>query len=223
MEEVSIDHIWELHESADSLFYRLKLFEFYAPWSRRMAAILYKRYHHHLLQYEDYISIVSEALVESIDNYKRERNVPFEAYCFTRMKGYVLNEINRLRKSDCVQRTQYVVKQPTTGLTSDYDYPMESLEDVVGFTIHAALEMLLASDHREDEPHNQYSKNQLVERIRAIVERLSDKERVVINTYYYQFMNYDQIASLLNVSRARISQIHKSAVSSIREIYEKSY
>ena len=222
MEEISIDHIWELHESSDTLVYRLKLFEFYAPWSRKMATVLYKRYHHRLLQYEDYISIVSEALVESIDSYERERSVPFEAYCFTRMKGYVLNEINRLRKSDCIQRTQCYVK-PAVELMDDFDHPMESLEDIVDFTIHAALEMLLASDHREDEPHNQYSRNQLIERIRAIVERLSDNERTVINTYYYQFMNYDQISNLLNVSKARISQIHKGAISSIKKIYEQSY
>ena len=48
------------------------------------------------------------------------------------------------------------------------------------------------------------------------VNKLKEKERVVISLYYVEDLNMTQIAQVLNVSEPRISQIHSSAIRKLK-------
>jgi len=50
----------------------------------------------------------------------------------------------------------------------------------------------------------------------AMLEELSEKERLVIALYYYEELTQKEIAEVLSVSEGRISQLHSQALLKLR-------
>jgi RNA polymerase sigma factor for flagellar operon FliA len=48
-----------------------------------------------------------------------------------------------------------------------------------------------------------------------------DQRNVIIYHYYYE-VEFKTIAEIMNLSRSRVAQLHKSGIESVREIYEKA-
>lgn len=57
---------------------------------------------------------------------------------------------------------------------------------------------------------------QTQESLKQQVETLPDVERKVLSYHYYQGMAFEQVARLLGVSKGRVSQIHKKALTQLR-------
>ena len=56
----------------------------------------------------------------------------------------------------------------------------------------------------------------LVRRTRIAVGHLSDREKMIIEGHYLQGLAFEEIATRLGVTKGRISQIHRSALQSLR-------
>jgi RNA polymerase sigma factor for flagellar operon FliA len=54
------------------------------------------------------------------------------------------------------------------------------------------------------------------------IQRLSEKERLVITLYYYEEMTLREIGEVLHVSESRVSQLHAEAIESIRRGIQKA-
>jgi RNA polymerase sigma factor FliA len=53
------------------------------------------------------------------------------------------------------------------------------------------------------------------------IDRLPEKQKLVLSLYYYEDMNMKEIAEVLGITEARISQIHSQAVLSLRTFLKK--
>ena len=53
------------------------------------------------------------------------------------------------------------------------------------------------------------------------IDRLPEKQKLVLSLYYYEDMNMKEIAEVLGITEARISQIHSQAVLSLRICLKK--
>jgi RNA polymerase sigma factor for flagellar operon FliA len=49
------------------------------------------------------------------------------------------------------------------------------------------------------------------------IERLPEKQRLVIVLYYYEELTFKEIGSLLKVSESRVSQIHSEVLSKLKQ------
>jgi RNA polymerase sigma factor for flagellar operon FliA len=54
------------------------------------------------------------------------------------------------------------------------------------------------------------------------IERLDEKERLVLTLYYYEEMNLKEIGHILHVSESRVSQLHAEAIEHVRRSIMKS-
>ena len=54
--------------------------------------------------------------------------------------------------------------------------------------------------------------SELTQKIAAHLEKLTEKERLVISLYYYEELNQKEIAEVLEVSEGRVSQLHSQAL-----------
>ena len=50
----------------------------------------------------------------------------------------------------------------------------------------------------------------------AAIEKLPERERMLMGLYYEQDLNFKEIASVLGVTESRVSQLHSQAVSRLR-------
>ncbi len=55
-------------------------------------------------------------------------------------------------------------------------------------------------------------------RVRDVVARLSSQEKTVIQYHYQQEISFDEVARMMNVTKGRISQIHRQALMHLREL-----
>jgi len=67
-------------------------------------------------------------------------------------------------------------------------------------------------------PHEETEKSLLIRHMAKALEKLPDKERKVINLYYFEELTLKEIGALLKVSESRVCQIHSRAVFLLREM-----
>ena len=60
-------------------------------------------------------------------------------------------------------------------------------------------------------------KAELTEKLAESLELLTEKERRVIELYYYEDMTLKEISKILEVSESRISQLHTKALNKMRK------
>lgn len=53
------------------------------------------------------------------------------------------------------------------------------------------------------------------------MELLTEKEKLVIQLYYYEDLNFVEIANILEVSGSRVSQLHYNAIYKMRPFMGK--
>lgn len=71
-------------------------------------------------------------------------------------------------------------------------------------------------DREETDPASIVDRAALKDRLAAVVERLPERERVVIGLYYYEDLKLHEIGKVLGVTESRVSQLHTSAILRLR-------
>ncbi len=70
----------------------------------------------------------------------------------------------------------------------------------------------LVEERSESYPADRLENRELTTMIAAVLEELSEKERIVVSLYYYEELTQKEIAEVLEVSEGRISQLHSQAL-----------
>ena len=87
------------------------------------------------------------------------------------------------------------------------------------------LEEYLKTDVSEavdTNPANSTEYFELKETLAKAIERLPEKERTVVSLYYYEELTLKEISVILNLSEARISQLHTKAIFRMRGYLARS-
>jgi RNA polymerase sigma factor for flagellar operon FliA len=57
--------------------------------------------------------------------------------------------------------------------------------------------------------------------IAECIDKMPEKERLVITLFYYEGLSQTEIAEVLNLTKGRISQLHSKAVLRMRKMFEE--
>lgn len=191
--------------------------------------------------YDDIISCGSIALLHAIEKYDYTRDIKFETFASIGIRGAM---IDYLRKQDWVPRSlrksmkdidaAYAELQNTFGKAPTDDEMAKKLEitvdeyhEILGKTYASnvlSLEELIADNTTSDsmivpsnsDVENQIETKELSEVLARAIEALSEKERIIISLYYYEGLKSKQVASVLEVSESRISQLHAKALMKLK-------
>ena len=208
-----------------------------------IASRMYSSYRN-LTDQEDIISCGILALMKSIDRFDYTRDIKFETFASIRVRGAM---IDYLRKQDWVPRTirkslkdidaAYAEMQNELGriptdeevaeklnlATDDY---YEALSNSYSANI-LSIEELIADNAsnlipaEDSTPEGNYEVKELSEKMAQAIDLLSDKERTIISLYYYEGLKAKQIASILEVSESRVSQLHSKALTKLKYSMQK--
>lgn len=93
-----------------------------------------------------------------------------------------------------------------------------SLEDVWGNPEEgeAPTRMAELRDDRAVDPLDEAEWNSRREALARAIEKLPDRERLVVTLYYFEGLTVKEIAFVLKVSPSRVSQLHTKAVIRLR-------
>lgn len=180
-----------------------------------------------LLSERDFYQFGILGLNEAIERFDPNYGVKFETYAIPRIRGMILDE---LRKLDFIPRSfkENVKKEldeenarrrenDQCELTiTDYlrEYQKLSLSQQVGEDDETILDLLPSN---EETPIEFVEKKDMKEIVLREINKLPERQKLVIMLYYFEEMNYQAIADLLNISVSRVSQLHTEVINKLRK------
>jgi RNA polymerase sigma factor for flagellar operon FliA len=184
-------------------------------------------------------------LVDALEKYDASLNTSFVAYAQFRIKGAILDSFRSQdwlprslrQRSQKLEEAYRTVEQKLGRAASDEEVSRElgvEVEELrtmlseVGNILMLSFEEMgfghgeerfqadEALTSREISPLNQLLTSEKIDLIARALDRLPEKERLVISLYFYEELNLKEIADILNVTESRASQIRSKALIRLR-------
>ena len=185
-------------------------------------------------------------LLEAANNFDPSRGASFETYAGIRIRGSMLDDI---RKHDWTPRSVHhkyrQVAEAINAIESELGRPATSEEVAAKLDISvdeyhkvladSASSRLFSLEETLDEPsihrappksdtatpEQELYKTQFRGQLAAEIERLPERERLVLSLYYEREMNLKEIGQVLDVTESRVCQIHGQAMVRLRAVMGK--
>jgi len=198
----------------------------------------------HNVEQSDLVSYGIFGLIDAIEKFDAHRGYKFETYAISRIKGAILDELRSIdwvprsvrAKGRAVERAFSTLeaslrRSPTESeLATELGYSEPQLQQVLGqlsLTGMAALDETLGdrsesttlADTIADQAAGPVALMELSEmrgQLAEAIERMPEREKVVLTLYYFENLTLSQIGQVLNVTESRVSQIHTKAVLQLR-------
>ncbi|MCX8009610.1 MAG: sigma-70 family RNA polymerase sigma factor [Ignavibacteria bacterium] len=184
-----------------------------------------------ILDERDYYQFGILGLSEAIDRFNPAYGVKFETYAIPRIRGMILDEIRKLDfiprsykenlKKELESENATRRKTQRDELTiNDYlkEFQTISLSQEVGEDSDTLIELI---SNQEDSPVEEVEKEDLKGMILKEINSLPEKHRLILTLYYYEDMNYQEIADVLEISVSRVSQIHSDLMKKLKKKISK--
>lgn len=192
------------------------------------------------LEYADLMQLGMIGLMDAVRRFDPSRGVQFQTYAVNRIRGTIQDE---LRKLDWVPRSvrqeekrseEKLQKLEQSGMFGSVEemarrlaLSPEEYRQLLTRTTTALTETKVSIDEEEgivavetDEEKNPFSKLQRKEMREAVyqeIEDLSERDKLILVLYYYEELTFKEIARILKLSEARISQIHDEIMGHLRQ------
>lgn len=198
------------------------------------------------LDREDLVGAGVIGLVKSVDQFDPTRDVKFETYAIALIRGAILEmlrdedwvprsireKLKALDRSTMALETK--LGRPATehevaefmGITTQEVGELSvrmgrtnvySLDDILGGTdgddnIHF-VELIVDEDTN---PGGEVEGREIRRILGVGVDKLPERERLVVALYYYEGLTFKEIGKVLNVSESRVYQLHTQAMTRLR-------
>lgn len=243
MDEILKEELWKEYQKSKSPGIREQLIIEYSSLVNVIAGRM-SMHLGHLVEYDDLVGYGIFGLIDAIDKFELTKGVKFETYASLRIRGAILDQI---RKMDWIPRSvrqrqrkiDEAMKQieMRTGKTASDEELAKQLgltdEELCSWQTQLKVtnvvslnefeengpEPMIDSAHpvRFSQPEEVVEEAELKEKLAESLELLTEKERRVIELYYYEDMTLKEISKILEVSESRISQLHTKALNKMRK------
>ena len=243
MKAVDTDKLWSEYQKKPTQEIREQLILAYAQLVKLVAGRL-SMYLGHNVEYDDLVSYGIFGLIDAIDKFDMTKNVKFETYASLRIRGAILDQI---RKMDWIPRTvrqrqrkiDEAIKQVemrTGKAATDEEIALElgvSEDELVNWQSQLKVTNVVSlsefeetgqepvmetvNKNRFSQPEDVIEEQELKQKLIESLELLTEKERRVIELYYYEDLTLKEISLVLEVSESRVSQLHTKALLKMRK------
>ena len=243
MKTVDKEKLWDAYRKKPTQELREQLIIEYAPLVKLVAGRL-SMYLGHNVEYDDLVSYGIFGLIDAIDKFDLAKNVKFETYASLRIRGAILDQI---RKMDWIPRTvrqrqrkmDEAIKQiemrtgknatdeelaRELGLTEDELCNWQSQMKVTNVVSlnefeENGPEPVIDTSNKSHfaQPEDVVEEAELKGTLVAALDLVTEKERKVIELYYYEEMTLKEISKILEVSESRVSQLHTKGLLKMRK------
>ena len=215
----------------------------YAPLVKVVAGRL-SMYLGYNVDYEDLVSYGIFGLIDAIDKFDCLKEVKFETYASLRIRGAILDQIRKMdwipravrQKQKKIDEAIKNIEMKTGKTALDEEIASElgvsedeylnwqsqlkvtnvvSLNEFVEQGTEPAMDATKNSHFAQ--PEDVVAESELKEVLAQSLETLTEKERRVIELYYYEELTLKEISSILEVSESRISQLHTRALAKMKK------
>lgn len=190
------------------------------------------------VDYDDLVSVGMVGLYEAISRFDETKNTKFETYARFRIRGAILNFLQSMNwiprsvkeKAKKVEQTTQQLTEKKGEIPTDEEIVSELGWDIKEYEEHmknsAPIYFIPIDEINEDleimnrmdfcSPEDSVEREIKIKLVAQAIEKLPEKERVVLTLYFYEDLSLKDIGSILDLSESRISQILSSAMNKIK-------
>ncbi|MDQ2754259.1 MAG: RNA polymerase sigma factor WhiG [Actinomycetota bacterium] len=240
-----MDGLWADYKASGARHLRDQLIVRYSPLVKYVAGRVSVGLPHSIEQ-ADLVSYGMFGLIDAIEKFDTARNIKFETYAITRVKGAIIDELRAIdwvprsvrAKARLVEKAYASLegslrRSPTdTEVAAELQISEDELQQIftqTSFVGIVALDEVLSGAGRGDSatlgdtladrgdgPMAAYEVEEMKQILASAINRLGDREKVVLTLYYYEGLTLAEIGQVLGVTESRVCQIHTKAVLQLR-------
>jgi RNA polymerase sigma factor FliA len=195
---------------------------------------------------DDLVGAGVMGLIKAIDQFDTGRQVKFETYAIALIRGAILEMLREedwvprsIRERVKLLERAYLDLEGRLGrpasdeeMAEELGIELDTFHGLLADTSRASLlsldDIVLSSDGNEkihladvvnDESADTIAEVEIKEMKSALgvaIDRLPDREKLVIALYYYEGLTFKEIGKILTVSESRVYQLHTQAVLRLR-------
>ena len=246
-EPAGTERLWDSYKRDGDRHTRDQLIVRYSPLVKYVAGRVSAGLPHNIEQ-ADLVSYGMFGLIDAIEKYDRSRNIKFETYAITRIKGAIIDELRSIdwvprsvrAKARSVEKAYAklegtLLRTPTDAeVAGELEITEAELQQIftqISFTGIVALDEVLSGSSGErgdsmtlgdtladrgDGPVAAFEVEEMKQILASAINRLADREKVVLTLYYYEGLTLAEIGQVLGVTESRVCQIHTKAVLQLR-------
>ncbi len=238
------EQVWASYKADANQADRDQLIVFYSPLVKYVAGRVAAGLPQNVDQ-ADLVSYGMFGLIDAITKFDPERGFKFETYAISRIKGAVLDELRSIdwvprsvrAKAKSVERAMskletklhraptdeeiadeldLTMAQLTTLYNQISSLGMVALDEMLSFGGGESMTLGDTLADRHDGPGGQYERIELRQMLADAINRMGEREKIVLTLYYYENLTLAEIGGVLGVTESRVCQIHTKAVLHLR-------
>lgn len=243
MDENKRNKLWEEYSKNRSEKLREEIILEYVSLVKLVAGRL-NMYLGYTVEYDDLVGYGVFGLIDAIDKFDYDKGIKFETYASLRIRGSILDQI---RKMDWIPRSvRQKQKQMEVAIAKlekekgvnvkDKDIANElgisldeyrNWEGMTNISNIASLDEFMEQGSESGvtefknnvfvEPEEAVDREEVKKLLMESLELLTEKERKVVLLYYYEELTLKEVASVLEVSESRVSQLHSKALEKMKK------
>jgi RNA polymerase sigma factor for flagellar operon FliA len=224
--------LWADFKSRGSKPARERLFLRFMTFARAIARRHYRERSWGDLELADMNQHAYTGLLEALDRFDPALGVPFRAFAAHRISGSIRDGIGRTNElREQLSWRRRVRRERLQSLSEQVPEAAAPIEKLAEIAAGLALGFMLEGTHlfvEEDASAGRGSAiaataydsavwSETVSRLHEELSALPERERTILRQHYAGGLNFDQLASLLSISKGRVSQLHRAALALLRK------
>ena len=198
---------------------------------------------------EDIAGYGVEGLINAIERYAPQKNTRFETYALIRIRGAILDRIRSQdflprsvrKKIKDIKQAAEILKQelgrtPTTTEIANYldmdpekvnqvmseDVTITSIYDKRGSSDDSMEIIDTVEDANKLNPQERMEEQSVKTDLQKALQRLPERERVLMVLYYQENMTMKEIGQTLGMSESRVCQLHAQGIMKLKNILNEN-
>ena len=240
-----LPQLWATFKATGSKDARDRLIVHYSPIVKYVAGRVSVGLPQNIEQ-NDLVSYGIFGLIDAIEKFDLDRKIKFETYAVARIKGAIIDELRSIdwvprsvrAKARTIEKAYAKLEASLLRTPTDAEVAAEigvsetdlqNMFNQISFVGLVALdEMLSGGDKGEsstlgetipdksDGPVAAYEVEEMKQILAGAINRLGEREKIVLTLYYYEGLTLAEIGQVLGVTESRVCQIHTKAVLQLR-------
>jgi RNA polymerase sigma factor for flagellar operon FliA len=239
---------WQAYKESGSVEARNDIVLAYTDLVKRIV-LRFKGSYSNYGQLDDMINQGMIALIDAVEKFDPGMGNKFETFASLKIKGAVIdfmrkqdwiprNQRTLVKELNAVYDALYAEygREPSKeeiaarmGVDTDQlDKILQkrqsamilSYEEAINEKMMTAFPLLTEQKEEVEAPETEMLKNELKEQLMDAIGDLGEKERLVVSLYYYENLKLKEIASIMQITESRVSQIHSASIMKLRHRIE---
>lgn len=222
--------LWNDFKKSKSRIARERLFSGHLAFARKVARRFHRERSWGDIELTDLYQYAYAGLLEALDRFDPGRGIPFRPFAVRRISGSIRDGIAHMSEMREQLSWRRRMRRERTQSLLESREPGTAIEKLAELAMGLALSFMLegtglvdeaAREHDQTRVHDTAYDTLVWRQTLAHLQRelafLPEREQTILRQHYFHELSFDQLAALLAISKARVSQLHRAALMNLRK------